>query len=90
MKLPVILLDNAFRYAIGTCKKNVVFWDLLPCGFCKNGRFGGTYRLHGATSQKTAFFMVTAVKDSHLRNYFKLSARVLNILSILSSHMKTR
>jgi hypothetical protein len=23
--------------------KNVVFWDVMPCGSCKNRRFGGTY-----------------------------------------------
>jgi hypothetical protein len=22
--------------------KNVVFWDVTPCGCCKNQRFGGT------------------------------------------------
>jgi hypothetical protein len=26
--------------------KNGVFWDVTPCGCCKNRRFGGTYRLH--------------------------------------------
>jgi hypothetical protein len=26
--------------------KNVVFWDIMPRGFCKNRHFGGTYRLH--------------------------------------------
>jgi hypothetical protein len=26
--------------------KNVVFWEDTPCGYCKNRRFGGTYRLH--------------------------------------------
>jgi hypothetical protein len=26
--------------------KNAVFWDVVLCGFCKNQRFGGTYRLH--------------------------------------------
>jgi hypothetical protein len=26
--------------------KNVVFWDVEPCGSCRNRRFGGTYRLH--------------------------------------------
>jgi hypothetical protein len=26
--------------------KNPVFWDVTPCGCCKNRRFGGTYRLH--------------------------------------------
>jgi hypothetical protein len=25
--------------------KNVVFWDVTPCGSCKNRRFGTTYRL---------------------------------------------
>jgi hypothetical protein len=26
--------------------ENVVFWFVMPCGFCKKGCFGGTYRLH--------------------------------------------
>jgi hypothetical protein len=26
--------------------KNVIFWDVMLCGPCKNRRFGGTYRLH--------------------------------------------
>jgi hypothetical protein len=26
--------------------KNVVFWDITPCGLCKSRCFGGTYRLH--------------------------------------------
>jgi hypothetical protein len=25
--------------------ENAVFWDITPCGSCKNRRFGGTYRL---------------------------------------------
>jgi hypothetical protein len=25
--------------------KNAVFWDVMPCGSCKNRRFRGTYRL---------------------------------------------
>jgi hypothetical protein len=25
--------------------KNGVFWDVTPCGSCKNRRFGGTYRI---------------------------------------------
>jgi hypothetical protein len=24
--------------------KNVIFWDVLTCGSCRNRRFGGTYR----------------------------------------------
>jgi hypothetical protein len=26
--------------------KNVVFWDVAPCRYFVNRRFGGTYRLH--------------------------------------------
>jgi hypothetical protein len=26
--------------------KNAVFWDVTPCGSCKNRRFGATYRLN--------------------------------------------
>jgi hypothetical protein len=26
--------------------KNAVFWDVTPCGSCKNQGCGGTYRLH--------------------------------------------
>jgi hypothetical protein len=26
--------------------KNAVFWDVVPCGFCKNQRFAETCRLH--------------------------------------------
>jgi hypothetical protein len=27
---------------LGTTLKNGVFWDVTPCGSCKNRRFGGT------------------------------------------------
>jgi hypothetical protein len=26
--------------------KNAVFWDVIPCGSCKDPSYGGTYRLH--------------------------------------------
>jgi hypothetical protein len=59
--------------------KNGVFWDVTPCGSCKNRRFGGTWRWfsqepHGVTSQKTPFFIVTAVKISNLTIFFIVSA----------------
>jgi hypothetical protein len=37
--------------------KNPVFWNVVPCGYRRNP--------HGATYQKTAFFIVTAVKTSN-------------------------
>jgi hypothetical protein len=27
-------------------KKNAVFWDVSPCKYCVNRRFGGMYRLN--------------------------------------------
>jgi hypothetical protein len=61
-------------------KKNAVFWDVAPCRSCVNPRFGGTYCLHpqgkksmseepalaGGRLQKTAFFIVTALKTSNI------------------------
>jgi hypothetical protein len=63
-------------------RKNAVFWNVAPCRYCGNRSFGWTYRLHlqgirnplarnqhekvAATSQKTAFFIVTAVKHQIL------------------------
>jgi hypothetical protein len=41
-------LKSYIRLSVRTVK-NVVFWDVMPCGSCKNKHFGGTYRLlhHG-------------------------------------------
>jgi hypothetical protein len=33
--------------------KNGVFWDVTPCGSCKNRRFGGTQRLHHKGKQES-------------------------------------
>jgi hypothetical protein len=33
------------RYENKLIIKNGVFWDVTPCGSCKNLRFGGTWRL---------------------------------------------
>jgi hypothetical protein len=67
-----------FEVFTAVTMKNRVFWDVPPCGSCKNRRFGGTWRLflqepHGVTSQKTLFFIVTAVKAPNLTNYHSLS-----------------
>jgi hypothetical protein len=46
--------------------KNAVFWDVAPCGSCKNRRFGLTYRLHHqgdnrwAAARSLLRFLVTA------------------------------
>jgi hypothetical protein len=39
---------NQVRFEVFTAvtMKNAVFWDVTPCGSCKNRYFRGTYRLH--------------------------------------------
>jgi hypothetical protein len=34
-----------FEVFTAVTMKNGVFWDVTPCGSCKNRRFGGTSRL---------------------------------------------
>jgi hypothetical protein len=40
--------------------KNGVFWDVTPCGSCKNRRFGGTSRLHHHFLRSVLRLLVTA------------------------------
>jgi hypothetical protein len=41
-------IDSYIRFEIFTAvtMKNIVFWDITPCGSCTYLRFRGTYRLH--------------------------------------------
>jgi hypothetical protein len=32
--------------------KNAIFWDVTPCGSCKNRRLDGTYNLHNQGDKK--------------------------------------
>jgi hypothetical protein len=43
-----ITLYYRVRFEVFTAvtMKNGVFWDVTPCGSCKNWRFGGTQHLH--------------------------------------------
>jgi hypothetical protein len=34
-----------FEVFTAVAMKNDVFWDVTPCGSCKNRRFGGTWHL---------------------------------------------
>jgi hypothetical protein len=38
--------DVRFEVFTVVTMKNGVFWDVMPCGSCKNRRFGGTQLLH--------------------------------------------
>jgi hypothetical protein len=42
--IPEVELTNCVRSEVFTVvtMKNSVFWDVTPCGSCKNRRFGGT------------------------------------------------
>jgi hypothetical protein len=42
------ITNNVLRFEVFTAitMKNVVFWDVAPCRYFFNQRFGGTYRLH--------------------------------------------
>jgi hypothetical protein len=59
--------------------KNGVFWDVTPRGSCKKSWF--LQEPHGITSQKTQFFIVTAVKTSilHIMNALLLQ-QFINVL----------
>jgi hypothetical protein len=38
----VRLRTKRFEVFMAVTMKNGVFWDVMPCGSCKNRRFGGT------------------------------------------------
>jgi hypothetical protein len=35
-----------FEIFMAVTMKNAIFWNVTPCGFCKNQCFGEMYRLH--------------------------------------------
>jgi hypothetical protein len=35
-----------FEVFTAVTMSNAIFWEVVPCGYCKNQHFGGTYRLH--------------------------------------------
>jgi hypothetical protein len=37
-----LILIVRFEVFTAVAMKNGVFWDVTPCGFCMNRRFGGT------------------------------------------------
>jgi hypothetical protein len=44
--------------------KNAVFWDVTPCGSCKNLRFGETYRPHHQSDKNRGAVAVTSQRAS--------------------------
>jgi hypothetical protein len=54
------------RYEVFTAvtMKNCVFWDVTPCGSCKNQRFGGTQSLLHRGGKNRELVTTLAVTDS--------------------------
>jgi hypothetical protein len=53
-----VIVDFAYHLVLLKRKKtmkNSVIWDVIPCGACKNRRFGGRHCLHyhGEKKQET-------------------------------------
>jgi hypothetical protein len=44
--------------------KNGVFFDVTPCGSCKNRRFSGTYRFHGVSCNVLRLLVTANVSSS--------------------------
>jgi hypothetical protein len=53
--------------------KNVVFWDVKPCGSCNNQHFGGTYHLHHQGS-------TCSTLRRNTKYYTELHCRLLQLL----------
>jgi hypothetical protein len=52
--------------------KNIVHWDVVPCGFIINRRFGGTCRLVFRVEERTK---MEATRSSETSVYSKLTRR---------------
>jgi hypothetical protein len=44
--------------------KNGIFWDVTPCGSCKNRRFGGTYQFHQQGDKNSGTVFILSVRQS--------------------------
>jgi hypothetical protein len=64
--------------------KNVVFWDISPCGSCRNRRFVRTYRLYppGENIQRTKNTLARASDCSTLRSIVAIA----NMFLVLCFH----
>jgi hypothetical protein len=70
--------------------KNAVFWDVTPCRFCMNWRFGGTYRLQlqdrKIRERGTSLAAATCSRLFLARVFFYLKGRGDTFLRNFGSH----
>jgi hypothetical protein len=55
--------------------KNAVFWDVAPCGFIINRRFGGTCRLHLQGRNLRNMMLVPATRSTIGSTYREATVR---------------
>jgi hypothetical protein len=71
--------------------QNVVFWEVPPCGSCRNRRFGLTYRLHlqsenNQRNNNTFTLKIEAICSSETLDYTRTTRRHIPKDGILHSH----
>jgi hypothetical protein len=66
--------------------KNCVFWDVTPCGSCKNRRFGGTEHLlrQGDKNRSVRRLLVTVSPCSRIRVTLMKETHISSETSVLT------
>jgi hypothetical protein len=56
-----VMHDSIISIAVSSAvtMKNAVFWDVTPCGSCKNRGFEGTYRLHHQGGERSNISLIS-------------------------------
>jgi hypothetical protein len=76
--------------------KNAVFWDVMPCGSCKNRRSGGTYRsvlqllvtANVPSSQNLVTLVMQVICSSETAVLTRPTRRNITKYGILHSHRR--
>jgi hypothetical protein len=80
-RLYTILLGSVrFEVFTAVTRKNGVFWDITPCGSCKNQRFGGTWRLHNQYDKNRLLFTANVVPSSPILVTLIMEALLCSLL----------
>jgi hypothetical protein len=65
--------------------KNVVFWDVMPCGSCKNRSIGGTYRLYITVTQISELETTLAVTSNAEKKYCVILVFLRSMFRLLAT-----